>query len=241
MRRLTDRKPAPGAIAVLADAVFSLDDDRLSRGKGDGSAPGTRGFQPVGPFQRLRYTGQEAREILRLVPGEEALLAMGPEADRDLVMRGTLGRFRIVHFATHGLLHPVLPERSGIVLSLFDVRGRRREGFLSAPDVAGLELPAELVVLSACQTGLGREMRGEGLVGLTQAFFRAGARRVVVSHWSVQDRATAELMARFYRGLFAERLPPAAALRAAQLSIRGEDKWSAPYFWAGFSLHGDWQ
>lgn len=240
-RRLAGRRPAPGAVAVLADPVFSANDDRLPRGRGEGGAAGARGFQPAGPFERLRYTGQEAREILRLAPGKETLLAMGPDADRDLVLSGTLGRFRIVHFATHGLLHPVLPERSGIVLSLYDARGRRRDGFLSAPDVAGLDLPAELVVLSACQTGLGREMRGEGLVGLTQAFFRAGARRVVVSHWSVQDRATAELMARFYRGLLAERLPPAAALRAAQLSIRSEAKWSAPCFWAGFSLHGDWQ
>ncbi|MFP5287202.1 MAG: CHAT domain-containing protein, partial [Thermoanaerobaculia bacterium] len=127
------------------------------------------------------------------------------------------------------------------VLSQVDAQGRRRDGFLSAPDVAGLDLQAEMVVLSACRTGLGRELRGEGLVGLTHAFFRAGARRVAVSHWNVQDRATAELMARFYRGLLAEGLPPAAALRAAQLSVRAEPKWSSPWFWAGFSLHGDWQ
>jgi CHAT domain-containing protein len=127
------------------------------------------------------------------------------------------------------------------VLSLYDGQGRRRDGFLSAPEVARLKLPAELVVLSACQTGLGREMRGEGLVGLTQAFFQAGARRVVVSYWNVQDLATAELMARFYQELLGKRLPPAAALRAAQLSIRSEDRWKPPYFWAGFVLHGDWR
>jgi CHAT domain-containing protein len=107
--------------------------------------------------------------------------------------------------------------------------------------VAALDLPAELAVLSGCQTGLGRELRGEGLVGLSQAFFRAGTRRVVVSGWNVQDRATAELMAMFYRQLLVDRLSPAAALRGAQLALRGDDRWRSPYFWAGFSLHGEFQ
>ncbi|HEX5714971.1 MAG TPA: CHAT domain-containing protein, partial [Thermoanaerobaculia bacterium] len=240
-RRLAGREPAPGEIAVLADPVFSPEDERLSRdGSQTARSSGGRGFDP-GPLQRLPFTALEAEAILRLAPRKETFLAVGTDAHRDLVTSGALRRFRLLHFATHGLLHPVLPERSGIVLSQVDVQGRRREGFLSAPDVAGLDLPAEMVVLSACRTGLGREVRGEGLVGLTQAFFRAGARRVVVSHWSVQDRATAELMARFYRGLLGEGLSSAAALRAAQLSIRSEEKWSSPWFWAGFSLHGDWQ
>jgi CHAT domain-containing protein len=155
-------------------------------------------------------------------------------------MSGALRRYRILHFATHGLLDPVLPERSGLVLSLFDENGRRRDGFLSAPEVAALDLPAELAVLSACHTALGREVRGEGLVGLTQAFFRAGVRGVVVGYWNVDDRATAALMARFYRNLFEEGQPPAAALRNAQLAIRGEENWRSPYYWAGFSFHGDW-
>jgi CHAT domain-containing protein/tetratricopeptide (TPR) repeat protein len=240
-RRLAGRPLAPGAVGVLADAVFSREDKRLS----DGNAASARGrsgggFLP-GPFQRLPYTRDEADAILRLVPRGESLLARDFAARRDLVTGGALSRFRIVHFATHGLLHPVLPERSGLVLSQVDEQGRRIDGFLAAPDVAALDLPAELVVLSACQTGLGREVRGEGLVGLTHAFFRAGARRVVVSYWNVQDRATAELMARFYRAHLSEGLPPAAALRAAQLSIRQEPKWRAPSYWAGFSLQGDWR
>jgi CHAT domain-containing protein len=166
---------------------------------------------------------------------------MGTAASRELVLSGALHRYRILHFATHGLLDPVLPERSGVVLSLFDDHGKRRDGFLSAPDVAALDLPAELAVLSACQTALGREMRGEGLVGLTQAFFRAGVRGVVVGYWSVDDRATSVLMAHFYRNLLVEGMSPAAALRSAQLAIRSEDRWHLPYFWAGFSFHGDWQ
>lgn len=239
-RRLQGRPPAPGAVAVVADPVFSASDERLAPAESVALERSSRKLDP-GPFPRLAATAREAKAILRLAPPGETFLAQGPDASRDLVLSGVLGRYRIVHFATHGLLHPVLPERSGLVLSLYDERGRRRDGFLPAPEVARLKLPAELVVLSACQTGLGREMRGEGLVGLTQAFFQAGARRVVVSYWNVQDLATSELMARFYQGLLGERLAPAAALRAAQLSIRSEERWKTPYFWAGFVLHGDWR
>jgi CHAT domain-containing protein len=168
-------------------------------------------------------------------------VAFGSAANRDLVTGGALRPYRILHFATHGLLDPVLPERSGIVLSQFDEKGHPRPGLLSAPQVAALDLPAELAVLSGCETGLGREVRGEGLVGLTQAFFRAGTRRVVVSFWKVRDRGTAELMDLFYRNLLVKGLPPAAALRAAQLSLQSRPPRRSPYFWAGFSLQGDWR
>lgn len=242
-RRLAGRPLAPGAVAVLADPVFTPAAARLASGEAGRVSPaGAAGRGPeLGPFDQLPSTAEEAKAIARLVPRRDRLVALGPEANRDLATSGVLGRYRIVHFATHGVVHPVLPERSGIVLSLFDERGRPREGFLSAPEVAALDLPAELVVLSACETGLGRELRGEGLVGLTQALFRAGARRSVVSYWKVRERATAELMARFYRNLLAGGLPPASALRAAQLSIRSEPGWRSPFFWAGFSLHGDWR
>jgi CHAT domain-containing protein/tetratricopeptide (TPR) repeat protein len=239
-RRLAGRRPAPKAVAVLADPVFSEADERFPRARLAASGRSDEGMD-LDVLHRLPYTAEEARAILRLVPRQEALLAMGSAARRDLVTSGALRRYRILHFATHGLLDPVLPERSGLVLSLFDENGRRRDGFLSAPDVAALDLPAELAVLSACHTALGREVRGEGLVGLTQAFFRAGVRGVVVGYWNVDDRATAALMVRFYRNLFQERQPPAAALRNAQLDIRSEERWRAPYYWAGFSFHGDWR
>jgi len=239
--RLAGRAPAPGLVAVLGDPVFSWEDERLS---GIASSPGAGGSRQVpfpGPLPRLPYTAEEARAIAALVPKGKVLLALGPAASRELVLSGALRRYRILHFATHGFLDPVLPERSGIVLSQIDAQGNRRPGFLSAPNVALLDLPAELAVLSGCETGLGREVRGEGLVGLTQAFFRAGTRRVVVSFWKIRDRGTALLMARFYRSLLVDRLPPAAALRAAQLSLRSEEPWRSLYFWAGFSLQGDWQ
>jgi CHAT domain-containing protein/tetratricopeptide (TPR) repeat protein len=216
-RRLAGRPPAPKRLAVLADPLY------------------------LDSLRRLPYTGEEARAIVRLVPRDQALLALGAAASRDLVMSGALRDYRILHFATHGILDPVLPERSGIMLSQFDAQGRGQTGFLSAPAVAGLDLRADLIVLSGCETGLGREVRGEGLVGLPQGFFRAGARRVVVSLWKVRDSATAELMSRLYHHLLLEGRPPAAALRAAQLSFYQDDDLHSPYFWAGFTLQGDWK
>ncbi len=112
---------------------------------------------------------------------------------------------------------------------------------LWAHDLFDLRLSADLVVLSACRTALGKEVRGEGILGLTRGFFGAGAPRVVVSYWSVDDRATAELMIRFYRGMLQDGLRPAEALRRAQLSLRAEDAWKAPYYWAGFALQGEWR
>jgi CHAT domain-containing protein len=127
------------------------------------------------------------------------------------------------------------------VLSLVDERGQMQDGFLRLHDVYNLKLNADLVVLSACQTALGKDVKGEGLVGLTRGFMHAGAPRVVASLWSVKDEATAELMKRFYRGMLKENLPAAAALRAAQLSMWREKRWEAPYYWAGFALQGEWK
>ena len=97
------------------------------------------------------------------------------------------------------------------------------------------------MVLSGCETALGKEVRGEGLVGLTQGFLYAGARQVVASLWRVEDRATAELMSRFYHGLLVEGRTPAAALRLAQLAVRKDKRWRSPYYWSGFVLQGDWR
>jgi CHAT domain-containing protein len=107
--------------------------------------------------------------------------------------------------------------------------------------VYGLRLSADLVVLSACETALGRDLRGEGLVGLTTGFLYAGVRQVVASLWRVDDLATSELMARFYRGLLQEKLSAPAALRAAQLEMAADSRWRDPYFWAGFVILGDWR
>ena len=102
-------------------------------------------------------------------------------------------------------------------------------------------MDADLVVLSACRTALGKEIKGEGLVGLTRAFMYAGAPRVVASLWQVNDHATAELMTHFYQGILQQKLSPAAALRAAQRALSRDPRWREPYLWAGFVLQGDWR
>jgi len=146
-----------------------------------------------------------------------------------------------VHFATHGLLNNERPDLSGIVLSLVDAKGTEQNGFLLANEIYELNLPAELVVLSGCRTGLGKEVKGEGMLNLTRSFMYAGAARVVVSLWDVNDKSTAELMTQFYaRTLGKRQLSPSVALREAQISMSESDRWSAPYYWAAFVLQGEY-
>jgi CHAT domain-containing protein len=124
---------------------------------------------------------------------------------------------------------------------MVDRQGQVRNGFLRTMDVSNLKLAADLVALSGCRTGLGKEVSGEGMLGLTRAFLYAGAKRVVASLWQVNDAATAELMKRFYQGMLGEkRLSPATALRAAQLEMWRSRRWYTPYYWAGFTLQGEW-
>ena len=259
-REMAGREPAPKYLAVLADPVFRNDDARIntSQTKGE-TAPANqspastsdprarsdieRSARDAGlsSFVRLRFSRHEAEAITSFAPPEKQLLALDFLASNETAKSADLTQYRIVHFATHGLLNSQRPELSGIVLSLVDERGRPREGFLRLHEIYNLKLNAELVVLSACQTALGKEVRGEGLIGLTRGFMYAGAPRVVASLWRVDDRATAELMKRFYRGILKERLRPAAALRAAQVSMLGEKRWSAPHNWAAFSIQGEWR
>ncbi len=154
---------------------------------------------------------------------------------------GGLAAYRFLHFATHAVLDTERPERSGVVLSMFDDEGRPIDGMLRAHEIYQLELSADLVVLSGCRTALGRRFRGEGVLGLPRAFLYAGASRVVVSLWDVSDEGAAELMRRFYQGVFAEQLRPAEALHRAQRSMLGEERWQAPAYWAAFVLQGDWR
>jgi CHAT domain-containing protein len=190
---------------------------------------------------RLLFSGEEAKAILSLAPAGDALKALDFAASRATAMSDELGKYRIVHFSTHGLLNNLHPELSGIVLSLVDEHGRPQDGFLRLHDIYNLKLPADLVVLSACQTALGKEISGEGLVGLTRGFIHAGAARVVASLWKVDDRASAELMKNFYREMLKEKQRPAAALRAAQVAMWRQKRWQSPYYWAAFTLQGEWR
>jgi CHAT domain-containing protein len=235
-RVLAVRPSAEKAVAILADPIFSASDSRLpkDRAPSSGAAAGER-------FQRLAGTGREAKAIAGLLAPGQAFLALGARASRATALSGDLAGHRAVHFATHGRIDPQTPRLSFLALSMFDEKGQAQEGSLSLSDVYNLELDADLVVLSGCETALGRDIRGEGLMGLTQGFFYAGAERVMASLWLVEDRATAELMSRFYRGMLKDGLPPAAALRSAQLSIRSDPRWQDPFYWAPFVLQGDWR
>ncbi len=233
--------PAAGVartLVVLADPVFSADDPRVAAG-GGAVARGAAGAAPV--LDRLPATRREAETIAALLPADQERLALDFAASRDLVLAGGLAPYRYVHFATHGRIDAQDPALSGLELAGVAPDGTPRDGFLSVGDIYGLRLAADLVVLSGCETALGKAIRGEGLVGLVQGFLVAGADRVVASLWRVPDRATAQLMGSFYRALLVDRLPPAAALRQAQLALAGERRWRAPYYWASFVLLGDWR
>ena len=250
------RKVAPKTVAVIADPVFSDNDERLKSSPGTQPAVPlqsvtptdvdslalTRAARQIGvPFGRLRHTRTEANNILKLASAAEAMQALDFSANRATATSPQLSQYRIVHFATHGILDSVHPELSGVVLSLVDEKGKPQNGFLRLRDIFNLNLPAELIVLSACETGLGQEVRGEGLVGLTRGFMYAGAPRVLVSLWSVDDAATSELMSRFYKKMLQEGQKPAAALRAAQLEMWQDTRWKEPYYWAAFTLQGEWK
>ncbi|MEC4805457.1 MAG: CHAT domain-containing tetratricopeptide repeat protein [Jaaginema sp. PMC 1079.18] len=236
---------APKQIAILADPVFSDRDSRLSTPVNPSTiaqAVVNRAAQTTDvDLQRLPGTRAEAQAILSLIPENRATVAFDFQANRDFVTQTDISQYRILHFATHGILNSNYPELSGIVLSLVDAQGNPQNGFLRLHDIYNLDLQAELVVLSACQTGLGQEIKGEGLVGLTRGFMYAGTPRAIVSLWNVDDQATAEMMSRFYRLLIQEKLPAIAALRQAQIEMQTETPWQNPYYWAAFTLQGEWQ
>jgi CHAT domain-containing protein len=259
-KELASRKPAARSLALVADPVFSADDGRV---KGAarvpppaqpilapeaetrilahlaGNATGTSDAPRNIP--RLPFTRQEADRIRAVASQAETFVATDFNASKATVLGAELGSYRYVHFATHGHLDSERPGFSALVLSMVDEHGNPQDGFLRANEIFNLTLPAELVVLSACQTGLGKEIRGEGLVGLTRGFMYAGAARVVVSLWNVSDKATSELMARFYEKMLKDRQRPSAALRAAQVEMWRQKQWQAPYYWAAFTLQGEFR
>jgi CHAT domain-containing protein/tetratricopeptide (TPR) repeat protein len=237
---LQGRAPAEKVVAVFADPVFDKADERVTGGLSR-KAGGHHGAPAESPgLQRLPYTRQEAEAILSLAPATARKAALGFEANRTAAMSEDLIKYRIIHFATHSFLDSMHPELSAIALSMLDRHGKPQEGFLRSHEVFNLKLGAELVVLSGCRTGLGKEVKGEGLYGMTRGFMYAGSKRVLVSLWDVQDQATARLMTDFYRGLLGpKRSNTAAALRAAQIATWRDGRWQAPYYWAGFVLQGE--
>jgi CHAT domain-containing protein len=247
---------APGgaarSLAIFADPVFSADDPRVdatSRGRTAARPPAVqRSLQLLtdegapAVLDRLLGSRREATAIAAVFPPGRVTQALGFDATRSAATAADLGAHDVVHFATHAFLNARQPALSGIVLSRVDRRGEPQNGFVGLGEIFNLRLRSQLVVLSACQTALGAEIRGEGLVGLARAFMYAGAPRVVASLWKVDDAATAELMTRFYRAMLGpQRLPPATALAEAQRALQRDRRWRAPYYWAAFVLQGDWQ
>ncbi len=248
------RPPPPRLLAILADPVYQPTDTRLGGSSAAGAGLGPeagfdssaieRSGREVGlaQFERLPHARHEAEAIAVLVGPDASRLALGFDANRRLATRELAG-FRWLHFATHGLFNSRTPELSGLVLSLVDPHGRPQDGFLRLHDIYNLSLNADLVVLSACHTALGKEIRGEGLIGLTRGFLHAGAQRVVASLWQVEDRATAQWMQSFYRAMVEADLRPSAALRRSQIEmLEGPNRrWRAPYAWAAFVFQGEWR
>ncbi len=222
-------------LAILGDPVFDISDPRF----GVESAPAPA--HASDPLPRLTYSRSEAQAVAAMVPADQRLLALDFAARRELLTDGTLESYRIVHLATHGILDLERPALSALVFSQLDPQGRVQDGRLRLLVVYNLRLRSDLVVLSACRTALGREIRGEGLISLARGFMYAGARQVLVSLWQVDDEATAVLMEHFYRALLGEGLTTAAALQAAQTKVASDLRWRSPYYWAGFVLQGDWR
>jgi CHAT domain-containing protein/tetratricopeptide (TPR) repeat protein len=245
------QKPAPASlhsVAVLADPVFGKEDRRL-RGKESNAAQSNQSqrrdvdlsdknvFLP-----RLIATREEAEEIQKAAGANAFLLKQGFEVNRSLLESEELNRYGVIHFATHGFWDSANPELSGIFLSRFDQQGNNLEdGTLRLSDIYNLNLPKELVVLSACETAVGKDIRGEGLIALTRGFMYAGAARVMASLWKVEDNATAEMMKIFYQHLLQDKMSPAAALRQAQIAMWQKDPTQPPYNWAAFVLQGEYR
>jgi CHAT domain-containing protein len=234
-------------IAVIADPVLSADDPRVAPGARSGERAEMKDAADnlwseattAGHLARLSYAGQEVRAIEAAAGRSRVHSVEGLAASAEQVRSMDWSRFEVVHFATHAFLNPVQPELSNIMLSRLDAAGHPQAGALWFSDIASMEMPVDLVVLSACQTANGDPLPGEGLVGLSYAFLIAGSPRVVGSLWDVDDAATAELMRRFYQALYQGSISPAEALRSAQRAIAKQPRWSNPYYWAGFTLEGD--
>jgi len=256
------RKRPPNSVAVFANPVFEADDPRVNPTgtpqtqnehqdlaanieKPSPKSQVQEAFRDVGfgegtNIPPLPASREEADAIMSVAPWRSGLKAVGFDASRATITGTDLGQYRVVHFATHGFVDYEHPELSGLVLSLVDQQGRSQEGFLRMHDIYNLKLPVDLVVLSACNTALGKDVKGEGLIGLTRGFMYAGAGGVAASLWKVDDEATAELMKHFYEGMFKRGLTPAAALREAQIAMWSQKRWHSPYYWAAFVLQGQY-
>jgi CHAT domain-containing protein/tetratricopeptide (TPR) repeat protein len=243
--------PGNGLLTIIADPIYAADDPRIRRSAPPAEAGGTDRASlmarniataadlnianPVA-LQRLPSARLEARDISAVADPSRTRVLTGEMASLDQLRQLPFDRIDILHFATHAWADSEDPALAAVALSHWDATGRPLEGFLYARDVSRLQMDAALVVLSACETALGREILGEAPVSIAQEFLRAGARSVVATLWKVPDTSTALLMREFYRQLLDERRPPEDALKLAQQHLRAQPRWSDPHYWAGFQL-----
>ena len=245
------RSPKTKVLAAFGDPVFPSNYEQFKNGAraemmASNRSPNSRNIDVKADVtdpsttQSLIYTKFELKKLSDIA-GPGSLIATGFNASRSVLETTEFSNYAILHIATHGVLDRENPEKSGFLLSLVDPAGNPQKGFITMQDVYDLKCPVDLVVLSACRTGLGKDMRGEGLIGLTRGFMHAGASSVVASLWKVDDEATSELMKYFYANMLQQGMPPAKALRAAQNTLRQNSQWQSPHFWAGFTLQGEFR
>ncbi len=235
-------------LLIFSDPVFTGDDARFADGnkpvENANAAAQTDKFrfvESLNNLPRLAASKDESETITNIVGASEADNYAGFAATRENLLNVKAENYKILHFATHGLTDEKRPELSGIVLSRFDEKGVKLDEFFRIQDIYGLNLNADLVVLSACETGIGKEVKGEGLISLNNAFLQTGAKSVMASLWKVEDGATLELMKNFYGAMANENLTPSQALRSAQIKLRENPQYSSPFYWAAFTVQGDFQ
>lgn len=197
------------------------------------------GFDRSMILSRLPFSRKEIVGISSLTKTYKTKILTDYQANLGNISDSDLNRSKYIHFASHAIFGRSNPKLNGIVLSLVNEQGKDIDGFLSFEKILSMKLNAEMVVLSACQTALGKEVKGEGLVSLGRAFAYAGAKRTVISLWKVDDEATSEFMLKFYHKLLKEGMSPSTALRKTQIEMLKSKKWEIPYFWAAFIIEGE--
>ncbi len=241
------RPPATAQIAIFSDPVFEKDDGRLTRKSSATNHDSSSALahqvavDVLGSsyIPRLPNSHFEAAAIVKAFGRNRVYLREGFDANRPTALNA-LSSYKFIHFATHEFLDIHRPELSGLVLSMVNKDGKGQDGYLRLRDIYSLHLSADLVVLSACESALGRDLDSEGMIGLTRAFFYAGSSRIISTLWKVDDQATAELMSRFYHHL-SKGQSPSAALRGAQNDLAKTPDWNHPFYWAAFVLQGEYR
>lgn len=234
-------------LLIFSDPVFTSDDTRFAPGSQTFEKPKTshtdsfRFVESLNNLPRLSASKYESEAIIDILGKSNSHSYSGFAATRENLLNLKADDYKILHFATHGLANEIRPELSGFVLSRYDENGQQLNEFFRIQDIYALNLNADLVVLSACETGIGKDIKGEGLMSLNNAFLQTGAKSVMASLWKVEDAATLELMKHFYAAMVNEKLTPSQSLRKAQIKLRENPQYKSPFYWAAFTIQGDFK